>query len=217
MPLRIAALAALGLVYVLGSHLLMTHAPASPWAAVGLLAPMLLVSALGAWQAAQHWLAGLLLALTLALCAVAVFGLPVSMPLLYLGQHVAINAALGLWFASTLRAGAQPLIAAMAEKIHGHLTPTMARYTRNVTRAWVAYFAAMVLLSLLLHLLAPFEVWATFANLLTPLTVAAMFLGERLLRYRLHPEFVRSSIADAVRAYMQLGSAAPAQPRDGHR
>jgi hypothetical protein len=29
-----------------------------------------------------------------------------------------------------------------------------------------------------------------------------MFGGEYLLRYRLHPEFERASVADAIRSYM---------------
>jgi hypothetical protein len=39
------------------------------------------------------------------------------------------------------------------------------------------------------------------ANLLTPLLVGALFLGEYLLRYRLHPEFERTRLVDAVRAF----------------
>jgi hypothetical protein len=38
------------------------------------------------------------------------------------------------------------------------------------------------------------------ANLLTPLLVGALFIGEYLLRYRLHPEFERTRLIDAVRA-----------------
>ena len=30
-----------------------------------------------------------------------------------------------------------------------------------------------------------------------------MFVGEHLLRYRLHPEFERATMLDAIRAYMQ--------------
>lgn len=212
---RIASVGVLSLAFVLGTHWLMTAAPASPWNAVGVLAPMLLAAALGAWQGQQRWLALLLLGLAAALAACAALNLPLPMPLLYLGQHVVVHAMLGLWFASTLRDGARPLISVMAAQLHGTLSPALARYTRNVTRAWVAYFAAMVLLSLLLFATAPFEAWATFANLLTPLALATMFIGERGLRYRLHPEFERTSLADAVRAYRLLDSAAPlAPPRD---
>ena len=35
--------------------------------------------------------------------------------------------------------------------------------------------------------------WSLLANLLTPAVVAALFVGEHLLRYRLHPEFERAA------------------------
>jgi len=62
------------------------------------------------------------------------------------------------------------------------------------------------------HLLAPFTTWATFANLLTPLALVAMFVGEYLLRYRLHPEFERASLNDMIRAYSQARRAVPSAP-----
>jgi uncharacterized membrane protein len=49
-------------------------------------------------------------------------------------------------------------------------------------------------------------VWATFANLLTPVAILVMFVGEYVLRYRLHPEFERATLAQAVRAYADRGS-----------
>ena len=56
-------------------------------------------------------------------------------------------------------------------------------------------------------LLAPFDVWAAFANLVTPLAILLLFVGEYLLRYRLHPEFERATLAQAVRAYADRGCA----------
>jgi hypothetical protein len=44
--------------------------------------------------------------------------------------------------------------------------------------------------------------------LLTPLLVAGLFVGEHLMRYRLHPEFERTRLIDAVRAFY----GAPADP-----
>ena len=54
---------------------------------------------------------------------------------------------------------------------------------------------------------APFAAWALFANLLTPLAVVLMFVGEFLLRYRLHPEFERATLADAMTAYARRATA----------
>jgi hypothetical protein len=36
--------------------------------------------------------------------------------------------------------------------------------------------------------------------------MALMFIAEYLLRYRLHPEFERATLAQAVRAYADRGS-----------
>ena len=61
----------------------------------------------------------------------------------------------------------------------------------------------MAAISLALYAFAPFETWALFANLLTPIAVALMFGAEYLLRYRIHPEFERTSVADAIRSYLR--------------
>jgi uncharacterized membrane protein len=62
-------------------------------------------------------------------------------------------------------------------------------------------------LSVVLFLVAPFDLWATFANFGTPVSMAVLFIGEYLLRYRLHPEFERATLAAAVRAYSRREAA----------
>ena len=210
---RILAIATLGLVYVLGSHWLMTRAQASPWNVVGVLAPMLAAVAVGAWRSGQRAL-GLGAALAIAaLCALALLHIPVSAQALYLAQHVGINLFLAVVFGSTLRAGHTALITTLAKRVHKHFTPVVATYTRHVTLAWTLYFSVMAGTSLVIYAVAPFDTWAFFANLLNPLAVALMFAGEHLLRYRLHPEFERHNVVVAVRAYLHHGKA-PAAPRD---
>lgn len=207
MQARVVVIGLLSLAYVVGSHWLMTSAAPSPWTAVALLTPMLAAIAFAAWRARQHVRALLALAGIGALCAPASLGILVPASLLYLGQHVVVHLLLALWFASTLRAGSQALITGLAARVHAVMTAPMVAYTRNVTRAWVGYFVATALVSLGLYAFASFATWAVFANLGTPLSLVVMFGGERLLRYRLHPEFERSSVADAIRAYRQTGMA----------
>ena len=77
----------------------------------------------------------------------------------------------------------------------------MARYTRRVTALWAGYFAGMVVLSLALYAWAAWWVWSLFANLATPVAAIGLFTGEHWLRYRLHPEFERASMLQALRAY----------------
>ena len=215
--LRIVAIVLLSVGYVVGSHWLMTSPHPTPWNAVGVLTPMLAAIAIGAWRAGQRMIgavAGLAIA---ALCVPALLGLQPSAQLLYLAQHVGVNVFLALGFGSTLRAGQTSMITTMAMRVHRVFTPAMAVYTRKVTVAWTLYFVAMALLSVLLYAFASFEVWALFANILTPIAVGAMFFAEYLLRYRLHPEFERTSVADAIRSYRQSGKPAVAVQADPSR
>ncbi|HZT55564.1 MAG TPA: hypothetical protein VFA35_05010 [Burkholderiaceae bacterium] len=200
--IRLVAIALASVAYILGCHWLMTQAHASPWNAVGVLTPMLAAIAIGAWRAGQHLPAGLAALAIGGLCAQALFGVQVPPPLLYLAQHAGIHLFLAGVFGSTLRAGHTPLITTLARRVHRRFTPEMAAYTRKCTIAWVGYFVAMAVASVVLYAFAAFDTWALFANLVTPVTLAAMFGAEYLLRYRLHPEFERASFADAIRSYL---------------
>lgn len=120
---------------------------------------------------------------------------------LFLAQHAGVHGALALGFGWTLRRGSPPLISMLAERVHGHLTPAMARYTRQVTQAWVLYFVAMTAASLGLYLGGQLRAWSLLVNAITPVATLAMFVGEYALRYRLHPEFERVGFSAAMRAY----------------
>jgi uncharacterized membrane protein len=122
---------------------------------------------------------------------------------------------LGISFGLTLRPGARPLISRLADRVHGGLTPAMEQYTRKLTIAWTIYFGAMAALSIGLYTSASFAVWAFFANVLTPAALVLMFVGEYLLRYRLHPEFERATLQDMIRAYAKARRPAPMPPARG--
>jgi uncharacterized membrane protein len=201
MPLRIVAILLASIAYVLGTHWLMTRTDGSPWNVVGVLTPMLLAVAVGAWRSGQHLLGAAAALMIAGLCAPAMMGVTVPASVLYLAQHAGIHLFLAVVFGSTLRAGHTPLITTLAARVHREITPAMVVYTRKVTFAWVLYFVAIALVSLALFAFAPFDTWALFANLLTPCAMVLMFGAEYTLRYRLHPEFERSSIADAIRSY----------------
>ena len=209
MRARTVLVVLVGAAYVAGCHWLMTSAPGSRWNAVIVIGPMLgLLALFSARQgprlvavAAALGLAGLVLQ--------AWRGGGLSPTTLYLTQHVAIHAALAIMFGLTLRRGQEPLITALARRVHGGLSPGMAAYSRKVTVIWSLYFLLMGTISIGLFLFAPFEAWALFANLLTPLAMVLLFVGEFLLRYRLHPEFERATLADQMNAYSRR-RAAPA-------
>ena len=208
MQLRTVLIGLVGAAYVAGCHWLMTSAPDSRWNAAIVIGPMLGFVALFAAKRGQRLVAAVAALGLAALVLQAWRGGGLAPTTLYLAQHVTIHAALAAMFALTLRPGQDPLVSALARRVHGGvLTPAMEAYSRKVTVAWSAYFVAMATLSIGLFAFAPFAAWALFANLLTPLAMAAMFVGEFVLRYRLHPEFERATLADAMNAYARRDAA----------
>jgi uncharacterized membrane protein len=201
--MRIRALAAgvAGVAYVLASHWLMTRAPSWPWSALAIVGPMLALAAALAWRRGQRLLALLAALATAALACQAWQGGGHAPGSIYVAQHVAIHLMLAFVFGVTLLGRRESLVTALARRVHGTLTPAMAAYSRRVTVLWTVYFLAMGALSLVLYALAPFATWAAFANLATPLAMLALFVAEYLLRYRLHPEFARATLGQALRAY----------------
>ena len=194
--------------YAGGSHWLMLNAARSPWAVAVLLGPLLTMAAAFAWRARQWPMVAGVAAAFAGLGWVVAHGGVDDVNRLYVLQHAGLHAVLGVSFAATLR---QPLslIGRLAERVHRGLTPEMARYTRKVTLAWVLYFFGMALTSVAIYALAPWSAWSLLANLLTPLAMALLFLGEYVLRYRLHPEFERATLMDAMRAWRSDGEATP--------
>lgn len=125
--------------------------------------------------------------------------------------HWTIYAGLLAGFALTLRPGHEPLITAMARRMHG-LTPEMIRYTRKVTIAWSLFFAAQLATSVGLFCFAPLTVWSFFVNVLDVPLVAAMFAGEYAVRLRVLDDPPRHSIGaiiDMVMNTFPRGAKAP--------
>ncbi|VTU27617.1 hypothetical protein [Variovorax sp. RA8] len=189
-----------GVAYAGVSHWMMLFHAAEPWA-VGVLLGPLWLTALGlAGSRFGGW--GLAIA-----AAVGVLGFALVLRgdagdpnRLYMLQHVGINALLCGWFGGTLRRDRLSLIGQFAARIHP-LSPGMREYTWRVTRVWTVYFALLVLASVMVYATMSFAAWSVLANLLTPLMVGILFVGEYLLRYRLHPEFERTRLIDTVRAF----------------
>lgn len=198
--LRLALLLLAALAYAALSHGLMLHAGDQPWAVAVLVGPALF--ALLALAVSRRHLPGVLCTGTgfAALAMLVAFGAISDVNRLYLMQHVGIHLALGMSFAFTLRRGGQPAITAIATRVHGSLSPAMQVYTRRVTALWTIYFFGVAALSIWIFTGLSWSRWSLFANLIAPLCVACLFLGEHLVRYLLHPEFERSSLIDTLRA-----------------
>lgn len=187
--------------YALLSHGLMLYAAEAPWAVAALFGPLLLPVLALAWKRGQALLLGLALVAAVAIVLVVAAGGLGDVRRLYVLQHAGVHLALGLSFLASLRGGGPALITQLARRVHHTLSPAMEAYTVQVTRLWVGYFLGMAALSVLVFFMLPWGAWSLLANLLTPLAIAALFVGEHLVRYRLHPEFERVSLADAARAF----------------
>ena len=206
---RLAAAAAALAGYALLSHWLMLNAAQAPWAVAVLFGPLVAAGLAAGWQRRQPLLLAACAAGVALLVLVVTRGGVADVNRMYVLQHAGIHAALACAFGYTLRPGGTPLITTLARGLHGRLgqafSPAMADYTRAVTRLWTGYFCAMVLLSLAIYLLAPWPWWSAFGNLFTPLSAAALMVGEHAQRYRRHPEFVRISLRSAITAYARSG------------
>jgi uncharacterized membrane protein len=197
---RLALLLLAGAAYSGLSHWMMVYHAEAPWAIAVLLGPLWLTAlGLAASRFGQWGFVGTLM-VGIGLFALILRGDAGNTDRLYVFQHVAINLLLCGWFGSTLRGDGLSLIGQFAERVHT-VTPAMRIYTAQVTTVWTIYFAAMALGSLAVYLLLPFSTWSFLSNLVGPVSVGALFLGEHFMRYRLHPEFERVRIIDAVRAF----------------
>jgi len=97
---------------------------------------------------------------------------------------VLICSALAWMFGRTLMPGQVPLITRFAQAMSGPLSPEVQRYTRGVTKFWVALLTTLAVVNLLLALFAPPVVWSLFTNFISYLLLGAVFLGEWLFRRR---------------------------------
>lgn len=198
-PIVIGALALL--TYALASHGLMVYAADRPWAVAALFGPLLLVLAATGWKRRHAPTLAFCAAVLASLVAVVWYGGVQDANRMYVLQHGGIHLALAWAFGITLRPGSTALIEAMAERLHDDFTPAMRAYTHRLTGLWVAYFIAMVWISLLIYALAPWPWWSLYCNLLTPLAAIGFFVGEHAFRYWVHPEFERVSLRRALKAY----------------
>jgi uncharacterized membrane protein len=84
-------------------------------------------------------------------------------------------------------------------------------YTRRITVAWAAFFAAMCTASCILYLTGFREAWSVLANILTPALIAVLFVVEYAVRRWALPHHDSGGILAGVRAFRRhmAGSHAP--------
>jgi uncharacterized membrane protein len=80
-------------------------------------------------------------------------------------------------------------------------------YARNVTIAWVLFFAMIIVISTSLFFLTSLTTWSIFVNFFTLPLVGLMFVVEYLVRRQMLTDLPEGNVLDAVRTYMNRSSA----------
>lgn len=125
------------------------------------------------------------------------FAPPVLFPLLAAG-----------FFAGSLRAGRQPLIERVVWHMHGHpdeLDPAIRAYARGVTVYWVAVFAAMATVNLLLAVFASPAAWSWGSNVVSALLPIVAMLAEYAWRKRVFPVQQYRNLFDYLARVVRIG------------
>lgn len=194
-----------GLAY-LGIGYIATTVPHPPLITVFLgLAPFSVAAIVTIWNANARLPLLLLCAACVGAIVMNIDTLRNHVAWLYFIQHAGTMALLCITFGSTLGSSHE---AALCSRIAAVVVPEPLDkdylfYTWKVTLAWTIYFAVSSATSILLFFLAPVEIWSVFANLLTPVSLGVMFVGEYLIRIRLMPDAPRVSVTATIHAYQK--------------
>ena len=116
--------------------------------------------------------------------------------------HAALYSVLGTGLGLSLRRGHVDLITALARRLDPNWRLEMEGYTRSVAVSWTAFFWGQCMLSGILALTAPREVWSFFVLILDLPLVVLMFAAEyavRLIRFPDRPHVGPLSVAHALR------------------
>ena len=169
----------LTLLYPLAVYFGLTHA--SPRAVgliiVALVIPIALIRARRAARA--HLVA--VLKIPLLVLAVVLIGALLDDARFVLAMPVLINLVLLGSFAALLR-GPMPVIERFARMQEDDLDEAQRRHCRQVTWAWVAFFALNAVVCAVLALVASLAVWAAYTGGIAYALMGLMFAGEYVLR-----------------------------------
>lgn len=190
--------------YALLVHHVNTSGQASTLGAVLALMPVFLMAITYAWHTTSRMKAfGLLLATTF-FCWFSWSFVRQHTDIMFWMQDIGLMMILLLTFARTLQKDRKPLCVHFAEMINGDETLPLAHihYARQVTVAWVYFFAMIIVISTVLFFLAPLTIWSIFVNFFTLPLVALMFVVEFMVRRRVLTDLPTGNMLDAVRAYL---------------
>ncbi|RJG07707.1 hypothetical protein D3870_18430 [Noviherbaspirillum cavernae] len=200
---RWAAVIAMALGYAFLAHYTNTARTATLGTLVA-LSPFVLAGFSMAWHTRRRALMLALFGLACGALYMAWNTLTQHYSRIYWLEHAGTQLVLCLWFARTLAAGREPLCTVFARVVHGALPPEIERYTRQVTKAWAAFFGLMSASSTVIFLTAPLATWSAFSNFCTAPLIGLMFVAEYAVRRRLHPHMEHAHILDAVKAFWNV-------------
>ncbi|WP_216644666.1 hypothetical protein [Candidatus Thiodictyon syntrophicum] len=198
--------------YPVLAHYSTATSAANSFPALGLtvaLAPVLVIAVWLAWRSPRRF--AMLVLCATAGCLLWFYRdtLEQHFGWVYFSQHAGIYVLLGAAFGLSLGRGQAPLCTRFAQALRGSLSPEVARYTRQVTLAWTLLFLGISLVSTLLFLFSGIAVWSVFANFLSPLLIALMFVVEHLVRRRRLPDLEQHGIMDSILAFRSTPTVCP--------
>lgn len=189
----------LGIAYAGLAHYTNSHAGMGSLGAVLALTPIALVLLSMAWQARHRITALLMFCIGCAALLIAWSTLTQHFAWIYWLEHAGSQLILCLGFARTLGSGREPMCSYFARMMDGPLTPSLARYTRQVTKAWAVFFALMAATSTLLFVTVAQSTWSVFANFFTAPLIGLMFVLEYGARRYLLPNMQHGHIFDTIK------------------
>ncbi|MEO8849801.1 MAG: hypothetical protein ABI440_14375 [Casimicrobiaceae bacterium] len=132
-------------------------------------------------------------ALCVAGAVILPWGLRRYLPAVAYAMPVAINLALAVLFAATLRPHGVPMVARFARAERGELTPELADYARRLTWIWVAFFIAAASIAAWLAAAGLMRAWIVFTTFGNYAAVALLFVGEIYYRRRRFAQYTHAS------------------------
>jgi uncharacterized membrane protein len=119
---------------------------------------------------------------------------------------VVVNLGLAAWFGMSLQPGEEPVISWFARLERGELTPELAGYSRRLTAIWLVFFVVMAAVAVALAAFATPEAWSLFANGISYLLVAALFVGEHAYRRVRYRNYSHASLLQYLRIMFSSGN-----------
>jgi uncharacterized membrane protein len=189
--------------YPVAMHLLLTS---QQWPATTLVTGLLpfAVLPLGLFKTGHRGLGLLSVALSVALLWLFWNTLLTRQDWIYLMQNAGMQTMMAWIFGRTLIPPQEPLISQIARRIHGtDYTPAIATYTRQATLAWVFFFVAMALISVILFAVTRLSTWSFFVNVLYLPLLALMFVLEYAARRYCLRDIQHLSITKGLSLYWE--------------